>query len=226
MAHYYTKINAPFVRDSVTGGMTDIYVDQYAPLLDRFGNWVFTEKVDGTSVLVHWDGDKVVFYGHTTKSRIPQAHLDWLGSRFGTEGFESLLEQFFGDKPVSLYGELFGGNINNGSRYSDDYQFLVFDVSIGSVVSDKGVEVRAAWLDWEGVKDVCGKLGVHHVPEVDTDTTLQGASTMVGGFQSIVSSMFGKPPCPAEGFVARPRAVFLTREGSYIRYKIKRRDYQ
>lgn len=225
MAHYYTKIRAPFVRDAATGNMTDIYVDQYAAILDRFGNWIFTEKVDGTSTLVHWDGDKVHFYGHTTKSQIPRAHLDWLSLRFGTLEFESLLEQFFGDKPVSLYGELFGGNINNGSRYSDEYQFMVFDVSIGSQVSASGVDVRATWLDWDNVRDVCCKLGVYHVPEIDTNTTLQGATTMVGDFQSHVPPMFGKPPVYAEGLVARPKAVFLTRDGSYIRYKIKRRDY-
>ncbi len=226
MAHYYTKIRAPYERDVATGRMTDIYVDEYAPLLDHCGNWVFTEKVDGTSTLVHWDGNKVSFYGHTTKSAIPPAHLDWLRSRFSTPEFESLLEQNFGDRSCSLYGELFGGNINKGTKYSDEYQFFVFDVSIGSVVTDKGVEVRASWLDWDNVKDVCSKLGIGHVPEIDTDTTLQGATTMVGGFKSLIPPMFGKPDTFAEGFVARPRAVFLTREGTYIRYKIKRRDYR
>lgn len=228
MAHYYPKIGSPYVRDVSTGRMTQIYSDPYLPLIDQMSHWVFTEKIDGTSVLVHWDGDKVHFYGHTTKSKIPPAHLEWLQSRFGSLEFESVVEQCFGAKPVSLYGEMFGGNINNGSRYSDDYQFFVFDVQIGAEVTDAGVIRPASWLDWDNVVDVCNKLGVPHVPEVQDDwryTSLGGAVTAVPYFESIVASMFGKPPFIAEGVVARPRAVLLTRDGSYIRYKVKCRDY-
>ena len=63
MAHFYPKINAPWVRDAETGRLNrGQYIDGIAHILDRPGNWIFTEKVDGTSVVLYWDGDRVSYF--------------------------------------------------------------------------------------------------------------------------------------------------------------------
>lgn len=53
--------------------------------------WIFTEKVDGTNVRVHWDGHKVSFGGRTDNTQMPMPLVERLQKVFG----DSIAEEIF-----------------------------------------------------------------------------------------------------------------------------------
>ena len=226
MAHFYPKINAPWVRDADTGRLNrGQYIDGIAQILDRPGNWIFTEKVDGTSVVLYWDGDRVSYFGHTTKSQFAPYMTEFLDVFKGGE-FEGLLEQTFGCKSVAIFGERYGPKIGPGANYSDKLNFIVFDIMVGATLGN-GIERNGVWLEWDDVLDVFGKLGLRHVPVVEDFEymLLEVASLASVHFQSLVVDE-GKPRYVAEGVVARPRHVLLDKTGNAVRYKIKAKEYR
>ena len=64
--------------------------------------WVFTEKVDGTNIRIHWDGHKVVFGGRTDRANIPAHLMNYLIDTFGGEINAQMFEQKFGETEVTL----------------------------------------------------------------------------------------------------------------------------
>ena len=69
----YHKIQSVYKRDP-TNKMKTFLVGQYSR--PEFGyleqnTWVFTEKVDGTNVRIHWDGQEVRFGGRTDNAQMP-----------------------------------------------------------------------------------------------------------------------------------------------------------
>ncbi len=68
----YHKIETLFVRD-MEGTKKLIEGEYRHPLVEYLKDniWIFTEKVDGTNVRVHWDGHTVVFGGRTDNAQMP-----------------------------------------------------------------------------------------------------------------------------------------------------------
>ena len=70
--------------------------------------WVWTEKIDGTNVRIHWDGHNVSIGGRTDKAQLPADLANYLAKTFLTPEVEQLFEQKFNDSVVTLYGEGYG----------------------------------------------------------------------------------------------------------------------
>lgn len=230
MAHYYPKITSPFVRDKETG-ICNIaeFADTQLEMLNGI-KWIYTEKIDGTSTAVYWNGDTFEFYGHTTKSQMQKNVLEYLQSIFYKDSpMENLFEELFEDKCVFIMGEAYGDNIGQGKNYSDAVRFSVFDIYVLPAGTDasNGLPSGGAWLEWDSVKEICEKLGLERVPEVNwsSSTSLITATTKCC-FNSIVAKENGKPPYLAEGVIARPATNIYKHNGNLIRTKIKVKDYK
>ena len=79
----YPKIHTMFVRDPENKNR--IIVGNWSkPEFDylRDNKWIFTEKVDGTNIRIHWDGEKVLMFGKTDNSQIPVPLIHYLQAAF------------------------------------------------------------------------------------------------------------------------------------------------
>ena len=146
----YPKINTVFKRDE----KNRIIVGQYSqPEFQYLRNneWLWTEKVDGTNIRLHWDGETVTIGGRTDNASLPQqlvANLQYLVTN------PSLWAAVFGDaNDVTVYGEGYGAKIQSGGYYRPDQQLIVFDVRIGRW-----------WLRYGDVEKVAKDLGLETVP--------------------------------------------------------------
>ena len=76
----YHKIKTVFKRDPATKFRTLLWNQYACPKFALLRNceWLFTEKIDGTNIRVHWDGTKVRFGGRTINAQIPTFLLDVL----------------------------------------------------------------------------------------------------------------------------------------------------
>lgn len=172
--------------------------------------WVWTEKVDGTNVRVHWDGHKVTIAGRTDNAQMPVDLMNYLNATFCSPEAEELFEQKFGEQEVTLYGEGYGKKIQKvGSLYRNDVSFILFDVMIGFV-----------WLKRDSVEDIATAFGIDVVPVVGTGTLDEAVEYVKTHAQSTVSEK-----APLEGVVARPEIEMLDRMGRRVIVKIKARDF-
>lgn len=176
--------------------------------------WLWSEKVDGTNISIHWDGYNLCFHGRTEKAQIPTPLFDRLTQLFANEETEQIFEQLFGEKEVILFGEGYGGNIQKvGKDYLDDFDFILFDVYIpnGNI-----------FLERSNVFDIAMKLGIKVVPIV-------GAGTLEEAVKYVKSkpiSQIGKKQAIMEGVVCRPENELYDRLGERLIVKIKVRDFE
>ena len=171
--------------------------------------WIFTEKIDGTNIRVHWDGHNVEFAGRTDKSEIPNILLCKLEETFCNNETEELFEQIFGDKDVVLFGEGYGSKIQKvGSLYREDVGFILFDVMIGD-----------NFLSRDNVESIAKTFNLEIVPII-----------MRGTIDEAVDFVKRKPKswigtAPMEGLVGRPSVELKDRRGERIIVKIKVCDF-
>lgn len=203
----YPKIYGPYKRHAEGPDKNKLIEGEWtSPTFDYLQDttWLFTEKVDGTNIRVHWDGHKVTFGGRTDRAQIPARLIEVLTGMFP----EELFEQSFGESTATLYGEGYGSGIQKGGVYRADMSFVLFDVLVGDW-----------WLLRDGVEDVAAKLGVDVVPVV-LEGTLHDAITRV---RAGLDSAWGT--FTAEGLVGVPKAGLLDRSGKRITVKVKARDF-
>lgn len=171
--------------------------------------WIFTEKVDGTNVRVHWDGHKVSFGGRTDNAQMPMPLMERLQELFSGNTNEELFEQKFGETPITLYGEGYGGKIQSGSLYNATQDFILFDVLVGDT-----------WLKREDIENIAGVFNLKVVPII-----LQGT------IQEAVDYVKSKPISPigkdkeSEGLVGTPAIRMTDFRGNRIIVKIKVKDF-
>lgn len=205
----YHKIETVYKRDPETKFRT-LLIGEYA--IEAFEllsdcQWVFTEKIDGTNIRIHWNGGKVRFGGRTDNAQIPAFLIDVLMEMFPPEKMLSV----FGDQGnLTLYGEGYGAGIQKGggSYISDGVSFILFDIAGGDI-----------WFERPATEDFARELDVKYVPIVGTGT-LQDALNMVQeGFHSDVGTRL------AEGLVMRPYVELRTRLGHRVITKLKHKDF-
>lgn len=205
----YHKISGPFRRETEGPNRNKVIPGAWTmPELGYLADlpWLFTEKVDGTNIRVHWDGHKPVFGGRTGNAQIPAKLVGALNNLFP----EELFEQAFGATPVTLYGEGYGAGIQKGGgNYRQDQSFVLFDVLIDGW-----------WLARENVEGIATKLGIDVVPVVATCTLNEAIAAMSKGD---VFSEWG--PFLAEGMVGTPTVPLFTRGGHRIIVKVKHADF-
>ncbi len=202
----YPKINTVFKRDD----KNRIIVGQYSQpefAYLRNNEWLWTEKVDGTNIRLHWDGEKVTIGGRTDNANLPQQLVTNLQPLVTDT---ALWASVFPDSPdVTVYGEGYGAKIQSGGYYRPDQQLIVFDVRVGRW-----------WLRYGDVEKVAKDLGLETVPFYMIDT-LETATTMTanGALKS------DWPNAPIEGLVGIPLVGLHDRTGQRIMAKLKVKDF-
>ena len=91
MIEYYHNIETLYKRD-MEGSKRLIEGEFRNPTVEflKDNTWQFTEKIDGCSTLVYWDGHTVSFGGHTPRSQIPAPLVNYLNATFGTNEAEQI----------------------------------------------------------------------------------------------------------------------------------------
>ena len=204
----YHKIQTVYKRDPATKFKTlldgEFSLPEFEYLKDN--EWVFTEKVDGTNIRVHFDGETITFGGRTERASIPAPLVARLNALFLHQ-----LDLFYREFPdgVTLYGEGYGAKIQKGGgNYCAHQDFVLFDVKVG-----------AWWLQREDVESIAELLGVSAVPIIGAGPLIQMINWAERGFCSKWGDF------PAEGIVARPATELQTRGGERIITKIKCKDF-
>lgn len=206
----YEKIDTVFNRD--TTGTKQLILNSWRdPVVEYLRNniWLFTEKVDGTNIRIHWDGHQVEFGGRTDKAQIPDFLLDKLRSMFGTAEAEELFEQTWGEKEVFLFGEGYGPKIQSGGDYRADVSFILFDVLVGDNYQER-----------EWVEKTAEMFGIDVVPVVLMGTIQDGIDFVMRHPTSTMGTAM------MEGVVGRPAVEMRDRRGNRVIVKIKWEDFK
>jgi hypothetical protein len=209
----YHKIETIFERD--TNGSKKLIEGKFRNKAVEYladSQWIFTEKVDGTNIRVHWDGHKVSFGGRTEKADIPKPLLERLEELFLGDINEQVFEQKFGSTKVTLYGEGYGGKIQAGADYKVNEDFILFD----GVMGDMG----DAFLSRGYLESLAKTFNIDIVPIV-----------LTGTIQEAVDYVKRKPVSPigknkeSEGLIGKPLVELKTATGERVIVKIKVRDF-
>lgn len=210
---YYSKIETPFERDM--DGSRRLIPGKYrnpAVRAVRDLPWEWTLKVDGTSVLIAWDGHEVSIHGHTERSCLQAALVERLKSLFLGETAAQLFEQKFGATPAFLYGEGVGPKIQAcGFHYGDAPDFILFDALAGHT-----------WLPRAEVDALARMFGVRSVPVLLVGTVDEAVAFVKRGFKDPMADGV----LDAEGLVGRAPEGLLDRYGHRLIVKVKARDFK
>lgn len=214
MAHNFSKIYAPFKREGLKDKCVKIGLWQN-PAFEATQNlnWGWTEKIDGTSIGVKWDGERVSFVGHTDKSQIPPKLQDWLNKKFGTPEAESLFESTFGETCVTLYGE----GISKETNYNYGFvwgNFIFYDVFC---------DTSNQFWSRDRVHEIA-KIFELTEPEVLFVGSIADAVRMLIDTKENKIKSKLDPSLPIEGIVGRP-PVELIYNGQRLITKVKYKDY-
>lgn len=208
----YHKIQSIFKRDMNQKHrpliMGDYTRDEFRTLANS--KWRFTEKIDGTNIRIHWDGESVTFGGRTERAQIPADLVEHLVATFTPEKMLSV----FGDKGgITLFGEGFGNKIQKvGSKYMDDsVAFILFDIQAGGI-----------WFTRESVVQYSAKLNIPVVTQLGIGTLDNAIKLVAKGFESTISQHY----LVAEGLIATPVDGLVDRLGNRIITKIKHVDFK
>lgn len=205
----YNKIDTVFERD--VKGTKKLIPGQFrSPTVEFLQNnqWVWTEKIDGTNIRVHWNGHKVEFSGRTDNSQISSLLANYLNETFGGMVNEELFEQKFGENEVILFGEGYGPGIQKGGAYRSDVSFILFDVMVGDI-----------YLERHNVEDIATTFGIDIVPIVGTGTIQEAVNYVISKPKSTIGT------ANMEGVVARPLIEMKDRMGRRVITKIKVCDF-
>lgn len=207
----YPKIQTVYKRDPETKYKTLLEGQYSLPEFEylKDNEWEFTEKIDGTNILIMWDGKgNITFSGRTNKAQIQKPLLEYLEGKY-----PNFIEQFhtqFGETPVCLYGEGYGGKIQKmGKFYCDDPSFMLFDVRIGHW-----------WLQREDIEKIGYYLLTDVVPIIGYGTLDTMVDECRRGFSSVLCNY------EAEGIVAKPTCNLLCRNRSRVITKLKCSDFR
>lgn len=207
MSVFYPKIDTLFERDPETFKVDPSRFKKEVYSIIKA--WEFTEKIDGTNILIDYSPEEVDYYirGRTKDAIIPQGVIDYIRCKVRNDDLSVL----FGDKSVIIYGEGYGWKIQNGGEYvggRKEQKFIVFDVKIGHY-----------WLSRRAVEEVAKTLELSSVPfmaEMPIEHAVQVVRT---GFISALGNKL------AEGLVGRPRIPLLESNGSRLILKLKTCDF-
>ena len=210
MTEEYPKTQTIFKRD-MANRCTLIEGCYSSPEIEylKDNRWMFTEKVDGTNIRVHWERSVgVMFGGRTDRSEIPIFLIQWLEELFPLEKMDNAITTEV--DCLCLYGEGFGARIQKGGgKYkSDGVDFIQFDVWIDGW-----------WLRRDDVEDIADKLDIDAVPIVGSGTLQDGIEIVRHGLTSRWGDFI------AEGLVFKPGVELKTRAGNRIITKIKGKDF-
>lgn len=203
----YPKLENLFVRDEKT----------HKPIIGTWKSdtvcalrnmeWLWHEKIDGTNIRVHWDGEKVIFGGRTENAQIPAPLIEVLIALFPADKFADRRD------PLTLFGEGYGSKIQKGGgRYAPEPRFILFDAQIDSQF----------WIANDGVCEIADDFGLDKVPCIGAGTLHDAISKVQSRFASEVAE---DSILEAEGLVVRTRIPLQDYRGHPVVAKIKRKDF-
>ena len=204
----YPKIQSLYKRDMTKKHKplieSDYTRDEYRVLKNAV--WESYEKIDGTNIRIHWDGEGFLVGGRTYAAKLHPILVDKIYNLLDAEKFK----EKFDDTPVTIYGEGYGNNIQKvGPLYSSEYNFIMFDILIGNF-----------WLTYETMKDLGEFFNIDVVPRIMTTVGFDSAIDLCKeGFKSSIGN------APAEGVIIKPALGLKDRAGKRIISKIKCSDY-
>lgn len=206
----YNKIETVSKR-SMDGNKKLLQWEFRNPTVEYLQNniWQFTEKIDRTNIRVYWDGHEVTFGGSTNKAQIPSHLMNYLISVFKNDEAEQIFEEKFGETPVIIFGEGYGGEIQNGVGYRSDVSFIVFDVLIIDTYQPRS-----------SVEDIARSFGVDVVPLIFEGTLDDGINFVKKHPDSTIGH------AKMEGLVARPKIEMRDRCGERVIVKNKWSDFK
>ena len=173
--------------------------------------WVFTEKVDRTNTRVIWDGQSLEVRGRSDDDHAYAKHFPMIRNMFT----EAQFAEKFGEKPVTLYGELYGNGINKGQKYRDDVGWIMFDA-----------QINGFFLEQNNLQALGDSLSVDVVPVIQQSSLDNGRLTVKLGLDSQVATWCGRGKVEAEGLIGKPAVQLFDKFGERIIVKIKTRDYR
>lgn len=212
MAHNFQKIYAPFGRKNPNDRLVDttIYSRNWVQMFyENNVKMKASEKIDGTSVGIVWDGERISFIGHTEKSQFAPRYLEYLKNRFGTPEFESVVEEIAGDKKIIIYGEGISKDYNVHYGFIDG-EFILYDIQ----------KEDGTFWSREAVASVSTKLGMKMPWE--TDMTIKEAIDFVKTRPASKLNSENK----MEGLVLRaPVEIYTANHFERIICKVKVKDF-
>lgn len=223
--HFYKKILAPFKRQNPSDRLVDETLFsrlEYEYLKDN--QWIWTEKVDGTNVGIHYDGNKIDFLGHQDSSEIQSNVLTYLNGRFNNDSFISIMEATFGEKEVILFGECYGKGVGPGNQYSSCLSFIMFDIFIGSI---KDTVNGGVYLARASIDEIGNALQIAVVPIILTGTIEEAVNLVKSKQKSTIVTIGSKTENKAymEGLVGKPLIDLRIMSGERIMCKVKMKDF-
>ena len=205
----YHKIPNIFLRSTETKKIVEGEYSNEVLYFLRNTMWDFTEKIDGTNIMIAWDGHKAKLHGRTKEASIPSTLVNRLIELFCGEANEQIFEQRFGDKEVVLVGEGYGAKIQNvGGLYRKDQDFILFDVMISGNYQTR-----------DTVEEVAELFNIEAVPVVLRGTLEEGVEFVKQHPKSTIGT------APMEGVVGRPHVELQDRCGNRVIVKIKAHDF-
>jgi hypothetical protein len=209
----YHKIQTLFFRDPENNHKTLLEGVYSKPEFEYLENcpWVWTEKVDGTNIRVHYQNGELGFGGRTERSQIPVDLVNYLNDTFDVPMLSSI---FADDANVTIYGEGYGNKIQKvGSRYLCDH--------VGLIVFD--ILINGNWLERDNVEAIALSLELPVVPIIQTGTLTEAVSFVKAGAYSQVAE--NDKDMLMEGLIMRPEQELLNRNGKRIITKLKHKDF-
>lgn len=208
----YPKIETVFERD--VDGSKKLIDGKYRSETVEYlkdNQWYFTEKIDGTNIGIVWDGHRVSLQGRTERASIPAELVNELSNIFISNEAEEMFEQKFGEQPVILYGEGYGGKIQNGKMYRNDHSFILFDVYLPN---------KDLWLKRDSIENIAKSFGIDAVPIVMEGTIDQAVDFVKSSPPSTIGN------AKMEGVVGKPYVDMIDRNGKRVIVKIKVCDFR
>lgn len=209
---HYEKIETIYQRD--TDGtkelMPGVWRDPTVEFLKDL-QWQWTCKVDGTNIVVYWDGHKVHLGGRTDRAQIPAHLVERLSDIFLTNEAEEMFEQMFGEREVHLFGEGYGNKIQGAGKYyiPDGVDFILFDLLVGENYQPR-----------QSVEACAKAFGIKAVPVVGEGTLEEAVEYIRTNPDSALGNL------KMEGVVCRPKVELRDRCGNRMIVKIKWKDFK
>lgn len=202
----YHKVENLFKREN--GKLIEEEFQEKHVELLKNNQWIFSEKIDGVNIRLHWSGEEMTILGRNNNSQIPPHLLAYLETLFKQE--EIAKHVYPG---CILVGEGYGERIEEprGSQYkADGVGFALFDV----------VAMDGKYCDRHVVEMIAKNLNLEVTPLI-LEGTLQEAIDFI---QTQPTSKF-RDTAPMEGLIGTPVGDFLTGSGARIITKLRAEDY-
>jgi len=238
----YPKINSLYKREGYdfkeTGkkpnGKKLIEGDYACPEFEAIDRWTITEKVDGTNCRVIYKKENfnicqgsvgvsgedpcctVEFQGRNDYSEIPMPLYKRLEDLFP---LSKMKRTFPKAHSVILFGEGFGGKIQDGSYYSEYEDFYLFDAVIDGF-----------WLSRKSIYDIAKELfdpgvNIRMGDKVNTVNKQQIVEFVKEKSLSFIAANLTGSKHVMEGIVARSEPLMYFRDGTPIMFKLKCSDF-